>query len=143
MKKLFIASMLVIGLIATAQFSQSNQLDLNETSINNSNYDLIIESLTAEALEEEDAPFDFNTKDYLPLGFNPYDNNEYTYINEIFFEEEDAPFDFKTKDYLPIGFNPYATNQNAEVIEISLEEDAPFDFNTKDYLPTGFNPYTV
>ena len=143
MKKLIIASMLVIGLIATAQSLQSNHLDLRNNPMCESYCNDLDENLISE-INEEDAPFDFNTKDYLPVGFNPYATDRYGEIFEVSLEEEDTPFDFDTKEYLPVGFNPYATDQYEDLSEISIEEeDEQFDFNTKNYLPKNFDPYAV
>lgn len=99
--------MLAISFIATAQFSTSNDLNYQDTLVSNLYNDLIIETLPFEVVEEEDAPFDFNTNDYLPLGFNPYAKEETSIIYEVSVEEEDALFDFDTKKYLPKGFDPY------------------------------------
>lgn len=106
MKKLIIASMLVTGIMATAQLSQSNHLYLRDNLISNVNDNL--QNKNCEIIEEEDEPFDFDTKDYLPFGFNPYAICQYEDIIEISIEEKDATFDFNTKMYLPINFNPYA-----------------------------------
>lgn len=105
MKKLIIASMLVTGLMSTAQLSQNNHLYLKDNLISNVNDNL--QNKNCETIEEEDEPFDFNTKDYLPFGFNPYAIYQYEDIIEISIEEKDATFDFNTKMYLPINFNPH------------------------------------
>ena len=94
------------------------------------NYDFIVE------LEEKDAPFDFNIKDYLPENFNAYEGlfEEYSSI------EEDEAFDFNTKDYLPVGFN--ANLDLDKIVEVSIiEDDEPFDFDTTKYLPSNFNAF--
>lgn len=91
------------------------------------------------ATEEADEPFDFNTKDYLPIGFNPHLNLD-EYDLEFFAVEEDELFDFNTNDYLPVGFN---LNKDIldSIVEITTEKAGePFDFDTKKYLPKGFNP---
>jgi len=142
MKKLITASILVISIIANAQLSNSNDINLKDTVFGSLHIDLLIDSLPSEVAEEEDAPFDFNTKDYLPLGFNPNATKEVLDLIEISIEEEDAEFDFDTKEYLPLGFNPNKNNPFSDIIEITIEEeDASFDFDTKEYLPKGFNPH--
>ena len=132
--------MLVISLIATAQFSHSHYKNLRETLISNVDYNLI-DSMLSEDLEERDEPFNFDTKTYLPLGFNPYAKTTDLDIVEIDIEEEDEPFNFNTKAYLPEGFDPNPKNTILDVAKevIVEEEDEAFDFNTKDYLPLGFN----
>lgn len=55
--------------------------------------------------EEKDAPVDFNLNNYLPEGFNAYDEDESNLTaHEILNEEADVPFEFKTSDYLPLNF---------------------------------------
>ena len=60
------------------------------------------------ASEEEDEAFDFDTADYLPIGFNAH-LNIYDTIEEIAIVEEDEPFDFDTMAYLPKDFDAYDT----------------------------------
>jgi hypothetical protein len=48
----------------------------------------------------------FDTKDYLPEGFNAYEEN--TTIEAInFIENDEINLGFDTKPYLPKGFNAY------------------------------------
>ena len=85
-------------------------------------------------VEEKDAPFDFDTAHYLPVGFNAtliLDTAAYN-VATI---EEDAPFDFESANHLPIGFNATLVLDTDEYEEATIEEDAVFDFNTADYLP--------
>ncbi|MCB0458714.1 MAG: hypothetical protein R2821_09945 [Flavobacteriaceae bacterium] len=86
---------------------------------------------------EEETPFEFNTADYLPLGFDPYKGMIEDESSLLI--EEPVKFDFDTKEYLPEGFDPYEGMIQFE--RINTEDEAVFDFNTKDYLPVGFNPY--
>jgi hypothetical protein len=92
---------------------------------------------------EEDAPFDFDLKKYLPLGFNPYIMAHLTYTSIAgFFEEKDEEFDFDTKAYLPENFNSVKNaSLDAAYAEVNQEADAPFDFDTKSYLPAVFDPF--
>jgi len=58
---------------------------------------------------EEEAILDFETKNYLPLNFNPLKGKYDLDWNSIKLVEmdEEVSLDFDTKDYLPEGFNPY------------------------------------
>lgn len=97
--------MLVISLITIAQFSQNDQLNINKLNINPT--EPHENQIVFEVLEEEDAPFDFNTKDYLPMGFDAYQpirTNEFFEVSE---EELDEDFDFNRQLYLPKGFDPH------------------------------------
>ena len=142
MKKILLSGLLAISFIASAQSSQSNHLSLETDQLGFFENDIQIEKFTAETIVEEDAPFEFDTQDYLPLGFNPNTNNQYADIYEVSIIEKDVPFEFNTKDYLPVGFDPYANIEYANIYEATIEEqDAPFNFNTNDYLPLGFDAY--
>ena len=144
MKKIILTSMLAISfLTATAtQLSESilytmnDTINKNETKTTTDNYPVIVGD------EEVDEPFEFNTKDYLPLGFDAKLSLEEKYGIEFstVSEEIDEPFDFNTKDYLPVGFN-LSKDILESIVEISIvEEDESFDFDTKKYLPKDFNP---
>ena len=74
------------------------------------NHDIVYEI----SIEEADEPFDFNTEDYLPIGFR-LDTKIIKYIKEISIVEKDEEFDFNTKDYLPNGFDA------SKKIEITAE----------------------
>ena len=94
---------------------------------------------------EEDVIIDFDTKKYLPKGFNSlkgmYDLNwETIELKEL---EEEVKIDFDTKQYLPKEFNPlkgmYDLDwSNIELIEI--EEEVEIGFNTLLFLPDNFDP---
>lgn len=85
---------------------------------------------------DEEINIDFDTKLYLPEGFNPLKglgNLDWNKIELIELEEE-GTIDFDTKQYLPKDFNPlkglYDLNWDAiELIE--LEEEVTFNFDTK------------
>ena len=136
MKKLLAPCLLVISLMTAtaAQVTTSTLVSINDTiSIDELKKSKITYVEIVE--EEQDEAFDFDTKAYLPVGFNAYITFEY----EVVLEEADAPFDFNTKDYLPIGFGLKKSVLDS-IEEITIEEaDAPFDFDTKAYLPKGFN----
>lgn len=95
--------------------------------------------------EEAEVELGFNTADYLPEGFNPYE--VYFDINSVdYIEAEAAELPFDTAAYLPENFDPYTA-----VVDINglnyIEEDElqPVDlgFNTAEFLPEGFSPYEV
>tara|TARA_R110001592_G_scaffold303082_1_gene575182 strand:+ start:3798 stop:4202 length:405 start_codon:yes stop_codon:yes gene_type:complete len=95
---------------------------------------------------DEDVEIPFDTKQYLPKGFNPLKGMhdlDWNTIELVTLDEEDAtPFD--TKEYLPEGFNPLKGLHDIDWNTIGLfeiEEDVELNFNTKDYLPENFCPY--
>lgn len=134
MRKLLVPCLLVISLM-TASAAQLSVNTLND-SIDKEGAKHPVVTYIEVIEEEEDEVFDFNVKEYLPIGF---DANRFLEF-EMVLEEEDAPFDFDTKDYLPIGFGlKQSIIDSIEEIRIE-EEDTPFDFDTKKYLPIGFNP---
>jgi len=102
---------------------------------------------TIEVFEiEEDVNLEFNSKDYLPEGFNPlkgfHDLNWSTI--ELFEIEEEADLGFDTKDYLPENFNPLKGLHDLDlntIVLFEIEEEVEIDFNTNTYLPKGFCPY--
>ncbi len=136
MKKLLIPCLLVISLMTAtaAQVSATTLNSLNDTIAKDQLKTSMITYVEV-AIEEEDEAFDFNTEDYLPVGFDATRSFEY----EVVLEEEDEAFEFNTKDYLPIGFGLNKSVLDS-IVEITIEEaDEPFDFDTKRYLPRGFN----
>lgn len=98
--------MFAISFIATAQYALNEDLILNDPLLKTALVEIDLDNLLPEVSEIEDAPFDFNRADYLPLGFNPYAKISQPFF-EIIIEEEDAPFDFDTKMYLPAGFDAF------------------------------------
>lgn len=93
---------------------------------------------------DEEVTFAFDTKQYLPIDFNPlkgigdldWNTIELTEIEEEVFIEID------TKQYLPEDFNALKGmyDLNWESIElVEIEEEVTFAFDTKQYLPDGFN----
>ena len=144
MKNLIIPCMLVFSLMTAtaAQLSTSTLNSLNDTIIIEESKIPTIEFV--EVVEEADEAFDFNTADYLPLGFdaNMTFEEKFEIVYEINLEEADEAFDFNIADYLPLGFDANMTfEEKFEIVyEINLKEaDEAFDFNTEDYLPVGFN----
>ena len=92
---------------------------------------------------EEDVPFDFDTKRYLPTGFDPFARKVSTVnIKDLKIEEADATFDFELKDYLPEQFNAFQNpHLSAAYEEVNEEPDQDFDFELKKYLPVPFNNF--
>jgi hypothetical protein len=95
---------------------------------------------------EDEAQFDlgFDTSDYLPEGFDPYevyvDLDAISYIEE---EDEDA-LGFETSAWLPEGFDPYAAPADiASISYLETEEVMSPEVDTKNWLPEGFDPYVV
>jgi hypothetical protein len=142
MKKIIFPSMLVISLIAFAQYTQKDQHNIDETFISQSGDQMFDDEFQFELnIEEQDEAFEFETKNYLPFDFNPY-SGLFDLEYEMTIEEEDVPFEFDTKNYIPLGFKPNYQDDLSEIFEVELEEeDAVFDFDTKMYLPENFNPY--
>ena len=91
--------------------------------------------------EEAEVDLGFETTDYLPEGFNPYEN--FFDLNSIIYIEDEIETDlgFDTLEYLPENFNAYSSNFDINSINYIEDEEVVLDFNTTDYLPKGFNPY--
>ncbi len=143
MKKLIVTSALALSFL-TAGASQLLESKVLKDSISKSEPKNTTTVVYPEvALEEDiDEAFDFDTKKYLPVGFNASLNlnNEFDLDFTLVGVDEDEAFDFDTQVYLPVGFNLSADILN-NIVEIDIiEEDEPFGFDTKKYLPKGFNP---
>ena len=92
---------------------------------------------TIEIIEiEEDVELNFDTKQYLPRGFNALkgkDDLDWNTI-EIVEIEEDVELDFDTKQYLPRGFNPLKGKDDLDWSKIELveiEEDLELNSHSK------------
>lgn len=142
MKKILFPSMLVISLVAFAQYTQKDQHNMDAAFLLQTEDQMFIEDFQFELnMEEQDEAFEFDSRNYLPFDFNPY-NGLFTLEYEITSVEEDALFEFDTKKYLPFRFDPNLQPELSEVFEMETEDkDAAFDFDTKMYLPENFNPY--
>ena len=96
---------------------------------------------------EEEIPVElgFNTEDYLPEDFNPYE--QYVDLNSVEYIEEDESWDlgFDASVYLPDNFNPYAIPSDVMSIDYieEGEDDIDLGFDTTAYLPEGFDPYDI
>ncbi|MCE2613071.1 hypothetical protein LVD13_08820 [Flavobacteriaceae bacterium D16] len=106
--------------------SSKRELDLNEI--------VFIE-------EEEIVDLGFDTRDYLPEGFDA--NEVYVDLDNVpFIEEDELDLGFDTTEYLPENFNAYAAPEGIEGINYMEEEEViDLGFDTAAYLPEGFNPY--
>lgn len=59
--------------------------------------------------EEEEISLEFDTAEYLPLGFNAYEGMELNLDDIIFIEdEENIDLGFNLQDYLPENFDAYS-----------------------------------
>lgn len=91
---------------------------------------------------EEEASLDlgFDTAEYLPEGFDPY--NVYFDVNSIvYIDDEMTELGFDTAEYLPTNFNAYANPNSIDGINYIKEEVVDLGFDTTTYLPEGFDPY--
>ncbi len=93
---------------------------------------------------EEEVTIEFDTQQYLPMGFNPLKglgDLDWSTI-ELMEIEDEVTINFDTKQYLPKDFNPLKGlyDLNWDIIElIELEEEVIIDFDTRQYLPVNFN----
>ena len=125
-------------------FDDSLEYELFDIFSNNSEEFHCSEFEVFEIEEEVEIPFD--TKKYLPEGFNRlkglHDVN-WEVINLIEVEEEvEIPFD--TKKYLPKNFNALEGLHDLDwdsIELVGLEEDVELNFDTKKFLPANFCPY--
>ena len=115
-------------LISKTYPDSATELDLNEI--------VFIE-------EEEILDLGFDTRDYLPEGFDA--NEAYVDLNQIpFMEDEELELNFDTASYLPEDFDPYAAPSGIEGINYMEEEEViDLGFDTAAYLPEGFDPYEI
>jgi len=123
MKK--VSALLGIGLLGVILISFTGTHDCKDATqgervaINTESYKSFAESMLAEldvnelhikdiiVLEEEEViDLGFDTAEYLPEGFNPYEGMVFD-LDEIEYleEEEEIVFDFDVEDYLPENFN--------------------------------------
>ena len=89
---------------------------------------------------EDENEFDlgFDTADYLPLNFDPYQT--YVDLEAVRFIEEEVVVDFTA--YLPHDFDPYAYPTYFRTIDyVDPTDEIMLDFDTAENLPEGFDPY--
>lgn len=90
--------------------------------------------------EETSIDLGFDTADYLPEGFDPY--NVYFDVNSVaFIDDEVTELGFDTAAYLPENFNAYANPGTLDAINYIEEEAIDLGFDTAKYLPEGFDPH--
>ncbi|MBS9461886.1 hypothetical protein KIM67_05645 [Flagellimonas sp. 389] len=91
--------------------------------------------------EESDLDLGFNTSDYLPEGFDPYET--YFDLNSLIYieDENELHLDFSTSAYLPEGFDAYTAVVDVHSINYIEDEDLELGFDTANYLPARFSPY--
>ncbi|MBT8183289.1 MAG: hypothetical protein KJN76_00495 [Eudoraea sp.] len=89
---------------------------------------------------EEHIDLGFNTADYLPENFDPYE--VYVDLDQIAYiqSDEDGLSGFNVAAYLPKDFNAYAFPADIRAISY-IEEEPVLDLDTAPYLPEGFDPY--
>lgn len=95
---------------------------------------------------EEEVYIDFDTKKYLPEGFNPLEGkNDIDWSTiELVEIEETIEIDFDTAQYLPENFNALEGKNDidwSKIEIVEIEEEIELGFDTSKYLPKGFNPY--
>jgi len=91
--------------------------------------------------EEDEFDLGFNTADYLPSGFDPYEM--YVDLRAIKFIEDDEELVLDFHTYLPAGFNAYAYPVYFRSIDyVDPADEFCLDFDTAEYLPEGFDPYS-
>lgn len=94
--------------------------------------------------DEETVNLGFDTADYLPYDFNPYDGMVFDMQDIIYIDDEiEIELGFNTSVYLPKDFNAYTTLvANIENIMYIEEDDAiELGFDTTPYLPKNFNAF--
>lgn len=90
--------------------------------------------------EEEVIDLGFDTADYLPEGFDPYE--VYFDLNSVILVEEEIEIDFDSKANLPANFDAYAYPTDISGFNYIDEDDTiVIDFDTSKHLPEGFDPY--
>ena len=105
MKNLFYSLCLLIGFSSTAQSIDFQINNLNSSkmifTIATKSISTIFFNMNEEAvaIEEKDAPFDFDTTNYLPVGFNATLVLDASAYDAATIEEEEAAFDFETANY--------------------------------------------
>tara|TARA_R110002167_G_scaffold23281_4_gene82724 strand:+ start:7025 stop:7405 length:381 start_codon:yes stop_codon:yes gene_type:complete len=122
---------MVFGLgIANGLFATDPNLDNKELDLD-----------TVVYIEEELHPvLGFNTSDFLPEGFDPYE--VYFNVNGIDYIESEPNIKVRTKRYLPENFDAYAFPKDAASFNyIDENDDISLNFDTKANLPEGFDPY--
>ncbi len=129
-KKNFILTIATGLLLANGVFASNLITEKDDRVINSITY---IE-------DDTDFELDFDTADYLPEGFDPYEI--YVNLDAVVFMEDEVVDDVKTKKHLPANFNPYAYPMDVAAFNyIDQNDTIELDFDTRAYLPEGFDAY--
>lgn len=130
-KKSFILTIATGLLLANGVFASNLNTEKDERVINSITY---IE-------DDSDFEVDFDTADYLPEGFDPYEI--YVNLDAVVFIEDELADDVKTKKHLPADFDAFAYPTDVAAFNyIDQNDDVELDFDTHTYLPEGFDAYT-
>lgn len=144
-KLLLIYGCILLGSVAIANNQQSTTSDFAKENTSHEVKESFPElNLNEIIFVEEDTEIDlgFNTADYLPEGFNPYE--PYFNLDSItYIEDEELELGFDTSAYLPEGFDPYTEVVPVNSINFIEEESIDLGFDTKKYLPEAFSPYEI
>lgn len=90
--------------------------------------------------EELDNDLGFNTSDYLPEDFDPY--NHYMDLNAISYVEDIYVY-IDSEKTLPRDFDVYANPTDfRNVSYIDPMDDMQLELETAEYLPADFNPHS-
>ena len=90
--------------------------------------------------EEEVIELGFDTADYLPEGFDPYEF--YFDLNWVEYIDMDNLEEIVVENHLPENFDPYADPKGIEGINyIDPNDEINLDLDTVENLPKGFDPY--
>ncbi|SDF13882.1 hypothetical protein SAMN05421636_11312 [Pricia antarctica] len=129
-KKSFILTIATGILVANGVFASNLTTERDDRLINSITY------------IEDDSDFElgFDTADYLPEGFDPYEI--YVNLDAVIFIEDEVADDVKTKRHLPANFDAYAYPTDVAAFNYIDQNDAfELDFDTQAYLPEGFDAY--
>lgn len=129
-KKSFILTIATGVLLANGVFANNLTTEKDERVINSINY----------IDEDTDFELGFDTSDYLPEGFDPYEI--YFNLDAVVFIEDEVADNVKTKKYLPANFNAYAYPTDVAAFNyIDTYDIVELDFDTHAYLPEGFDAH--
>ena len=101
----------------------------------------VLDIASIELIEiEEEVVLNFDTTNYLPVGFNALkgkDDLDWSTIEVLEIEEEVA-FNFDTTKYLPAGFNALYSKDDLDqaivnMVIIKIEEELGYNLNKKTY----------
>jgi hypothetical protein len=103
--------------------------------------ELDLSAIAYEELEESEN-LGFDTREYLPENFNPYET--YVDLNAIAFleEREEDLIPGILKGLLPRDFDPYGAPADFMDVSYMENEDLALGFNTSRWLPEGFDAYS-